>query len=431
MVERFLRFLRGYVEIFVCGGQPERFLNLIKSRQISLLNVCSLQPGKITAILSLKDFFRLRPIRNKTNVHIRVVKKCGMPFFFYRNRKRKAFFLGVVLSLLLMAGLSTRIWNIHIEGNQANTTQEILEFLKKSGVTHGMAKAKLNCGQIASLLRRQYPDIAWVSARIRGTRLILNIQEGLLTGEQKGEKQPCNLIAEKEGILVKMVTRKGVPLVHPGDRCEKGMLLVTGELPIFNDAKEVVRQEYVHADADIYIQSEIAYHRKFPLKYQTQLPTGKERTAFSIRLGRFYLEFSPGVSLGFSWKFRQSSPRKSETQLWKKTEAFFPLRITENFRLPITLGKAVFREYRPQTKIYTPEEARAQAVRMLQNYEETLLKKGIRISNNHVSVKITGNTCSSSGYLTVIEKIGQETPIFAKNQQKPTNISCKIRNSGL
>lgn len=227
-------------------------------------------------------------------------------FLFLQKQKKEGFFLGVVLSLILMAGLSARIWNIHIEGNRANTTQEILEFLEKSGITHGMAKTKINCGQIATLIRKQYPDIAWVSARIRGTRLILTVQEGLLAEELKKTKQPCNLTADKEGVIVKMVTRKGVPLVHPGDVCEKGTLLVSGELPIVNDAQEVVRQEYVHADADIYIQHEITYKQNFPLKYQTQLPTGREKTGFSLRTGGFYLEFFPVYRCVFRGKLRRS-----------------------------------------------------------------------------------------------------------------------------
>lgn len=60
---------------------------------------------------------------------------------------------------------------------------------------------------------------------------------------------------------------------------------------------------------------------------------------------------------------------------------------------------------------------------MLQLYEETLLKKGIRISGSHVSVKVTESDCIAGGFLTVIEEIGQETPIFMKNQQKSDDIS--------
>ena len=155
MIEKYLRFLRGYVQICVSGGQLERFLILCKSRRISLEKICSREGDRITAFLTLKDFFLLRPVRSKSKVHICVLKKRGLPFFFYRNKKRKAFFLGILAAFLLMLLLSGRIWNIHVEGNKRNSTPEILTFLEKEGITHGMSKQKIDCGEIASLVRRK------------------------------------------------------------------------------------------------------------------------------------------------------------------------------------------------------------------------------------------------------------------------------------
>ena len=63
-----------------------------------------------------------------------------------------------------------------------------------------------------------------------------------------------------------MVVRSGVPVKKPGDICKKGDLLVSGELHIMNDSQEIVRKEYVHADADIYISRKISYYQEFPMK---------------------------------------------------------------------------------------------------------------------------------------------------------------------
>ena len=136
------------------------------------------EDGRLLAVFSVKDFFRLRPIRSKTKVHICILKKYGLPFFFSRNKKRKAFFLGILICFCLVFFLSGRIWNIHIEGNEKNTTPEILRFLAQEGIVHGIAKNKVDCSQIAAMVRKNYPEITWVSARMEGTRLILTIQEG-------------------------------------------------------------------------------------------------------------------------------------------------------------------------------------------------------------------------------------------------------------
>lgn len=397
MIEKFLRFLRGYVQICVSGGQLERFLNLCKSRRISLEKICSREGDRITAFLTLKDFFLLRPVRSKSKVHICVLKKRGLPFFFYRNKKRKAFFLGILAAFLLMLLLSGRIWNIHVEGNKRNSTPEILTFLEKEGITHGMAKNKIDCGEIASLVRRNYQDIAWVSVRIQGTRLLLTVQEGILTEETEEGEAPCNLSADRSGTIVKMITRQGIPLVHPGDTCKEGDLLVSGELSIMNDSQEVVRYAYVKADADIWVQYTRSYHKKFPLKHQTEIPTGQKKYGVSLSLGRTYLEAYPALGKG-----------------WRREEEVIPLRITENFFLPIVLEKAVYREYTPKTSVYTKEEAEALAFRQLHLYEEKILAKGAEIIGNNVSVKVTDTDCISEGSLTIIEKSGRETPVTTK-----------------
>ena len=82
---------------FISGEQIERFLNLCKSRGISLEKIRCLQERQIMAQMSATDFFQLRTVRNKTGVHIQIKRKRGLlTLFFFRNKKRKAFFAGIL-----------------------------------------------------------------------------------------------------------------------------------------------------------------------------------------------------------------------------------------------------------------------------------------------------------------------------------------------
>src|SRR5699024_2138828 len=100
----------------------------------------------------------------------------GLPFFFYRNKKRKAFFIGIFLSFFILCLLSRYIWNIHVEGNLYNSTQSILNYLEEIGVHHGSLKKDLDCGEIAEQMREEFQNMTWVSAKISGSRLILEIK---------------------------------------------------------------------------------------------------------------------------------------------------------------------------------------------------------------------------------------------------------------
>ena len=398
-MNRILDLIYGYVEILVQGENPERFLNLCKNRKIYMEKIRYTDDDRLTAQIRAADFRRLGPIRRKTGVHIRIIQKRGMPFFFFRNRKRKAFFAGLLLAGVLIFVMTGRIWNIHIEGNVRNSTETILDFLKEQGVSHGMSKKKVDCSEIAASVRRKFSQVTWVSARIEGTRLLLEIREGISRKNIKEDTAACDLTADKAGVITEMVVRSGVPLKKPGDICKKGELLVSGELHIMNDSQEIARKEYVHADADIYISRKISYYQEFPMKYQAEESVGKVKKGVYFRFGCFYLGLY----------------RTAGQNQWCMMEEY-PLRITENLVLPVWIGKTKMREYRKTEKLYTEKEAVREAGRIFRLYEKKLLESGTKITENHVRTDITGQSCVTKGTLQIVQKVGKNRVILTENE---------------
>lgn len=88
-----------------------------------------------------------------------------------------------------------------------------------------------------------------------------------------------------------------------------------------------------------------------------------------------------------------------------------PLRITENFVLPVSAGKLKYEQYKTTSGRYTEEEAMAIAREKLNDYMENLMEKGVQISVNSVKIDTDYSACISSGTLTVIEKTGVEGPV--------------------
>ena len=398
-MNRILDLIYGYVEILVQGENPERFLNLCKNRKIYMEKIHYTDDDRLTAQIRAADFRRLGPIRRKTGVHIRIIQKRGMPFFFFRNRKRKAFFAGLLLAGVLIFVMTGRIWNIHIEGNVRNSTETILDFLKEQGVSHGMSKKKVDCSEIAASVRRKFSQVTWVSARIEGTRLLLEIREGISQKNIKEDMTACDLTADKAGVITEMVVRSGVPVKKPGDICKKGELLVSGELHIMNDSQEIVRKEYVHADADIYISRKISYYQEFPMKYQAEESVGKVKKGVYFRFGCFYLGLY----------------RTAGQNQWCMMEEY-PLRITENLVLPVWIGKTKMREYRKTEKLYTEKEAVREAGRIFRLYEKKLLESGTKITENYVRTDITGQSCVTKGTLQIVQKVGKNRVILTENE---------------
>ena len=432
-MEGFLRFIGGYVRLRIQGGEEERFLNLCRVRGIEIRKLRREEDGSLTFEIPVSSFFALKPIRAKTGVHVHILKKTGAPFALMRGRRRKAFFLGIAACAALLFLLSGRIWNIHIEGNVRNTTQSLLEYLEEEGVFHGMKKSEADCNGIAAGIREAYPDITWVSARIEGTRLILNVKEGIFgESENTEEEGPCSIAAEESGTVVKMITRSGSPLVKVGDACKKGDVLVLGRLELKNDSQEVFRYEYVHADADIYIKRSIPYYAEFPLEYIKETPTGKEQSGGFFRVGRWYLEWGIGRGNREEIEDQEKTGNQEGTGSWEETESratngnedesedtetnetvttVHPIRLTENFYLPISYGTIHTQPLEETTSTRTKQQAKALAFQNLQAYEEKLMEKGVQISANNVKIEVDHKICISKGSLEIIEKTGKEVPV--------------------
>ena len=396
---------KGYVRIKAYTQSPERFLNLCAYHKIKVWNLVN-KNDIYEMNLSIQDFFRLKSICKKTGTIIQITGKYGLPFFFYRNKKRKAFFIGIFLSFFILFFLSGYIWNIHVEGNVHNSTQSILGYLERIDVHHGASKKKLDCALIAEKLRGEFPNITWVSAKITGSRLLLEIKENdNIYKEKIPEKGAYDLIADKTGKIVSMVTRKGTPLKKTGELCKKGEILVSGRLDILNDSKEIEKYEYTDADADIYVEYPLEYYQQFSMTYQKPIYTGKQKKGYLLQVGDYYFDFK----------------RKPPWETFDTTTNLKQLYLTENFKLPIFYGSSTDYEYQTGEFVYTEKEAREKVESHLSILLKSLEEKGVQISENHVKINIQKNVCTASGTLLAVEKAGKKAPTDILPQQTERN----------
>lgn len=391
MLISFFRYLQGYVRIRLGGYSPERFLNLCKAHHIVIWD---LQNNGLyyEMNLSIRDFRKLKPLRKKAGAHIRVIERHGLPFFLHRYRTRKMFPIGILLCVLLLYVMSLFIWNIHIEGNYSRTTDVILDYLASEEVVHGMKKSKVDCKEIQSMIRIAFPDIIWVSAEIKGTRLLIRVKENMDSieaGEEGEEEEPRDIVASRDGIITSILVRSGVPQIQVGDEVEKGSTLVLGRIDLVNDSGEVYSCRYTAADADIYARTTYTYQDEFVLSHEEQHTTGRKQYGVYAVLG------NKTISLG--WKPPYKTYRTIRTE--------YQLKLTENFYLPLTFGLITQEEYEIYTQNYTEKEAQMLAEQHFNEFLEILIQKGVQIVENNVKIEVGSNTCRMYGNLIAIEEI--------------------------
>lgn len=394
MLTNLLKFLKGYVVIRLSGYSPERFLNLCSHHRIILWGLRSVG-ADYEMCISVSGFKKLRPLVHKTRTKAVILERHGLPFILYRYQNRKLFAGGALLGAVLLYVLSMFIWNIHVEGNYSLSDEVILNYLESIQIVHGMAKRDIHGEEIEADLREHFPEITWTSAEVKGTRLIIHIQENEDAAPARiPDEEPADLRASDTGTIVSMIVRRGTPRVSEGMEVQKGDLLVAGLVEIFDDAGETANSYYVHADADVRIQRTEHYRAEFDMNYSKKVYTGRTRTSFSLTFGRkrFDLKF---------WHrdtYEQSDLIASE----------LPLKITENFYLPVTLGKYTEQEYVSTEVVYEREEAVARAKEEWALFFEKLRIKGLQIIENNVKIDISGDVCTAEGDYIVEESAVQE-----------------------
>lgn len=406
MLLKIIRYAKGYIRIRITGYSTERFLNACSHRGIILWG---LEPkGRAYEMnISIPGFRKLKPIIRKTGTKVSIVERFGLPFFLHKYRKRKMFFAGALLFAALIFLMSRYIWNIDIKGNLTYTDETLLKFLKTREVENGMRVSEVDCARIVKDIRKEYDDIIWVSASIQGTRLIIQVKENEDTipamdeaAENPDQEKPTDIVADRDCVITRIVPRNGIPMVSEGAEVKTGDVLVSGQVPVMDDAGTVVAYQYHESDADIQGRTVIEYQDEMDLGYEekeyyydkkTHLPL--EKNEYFLKLGRYTLEFGN---------------IRNQYRAWEMYGYEKQLCIAENFYLPISYGKKTARPYESGEIKYSKKELQQRMSRKFQQYCKDLEKKGVEIIENDVKIYTGSQKAEAKGRLTVQMPIGRQ-----------------------
>ncbi|MCL2253544.1 MAG: sporulation protein YqfD [Lachnospiraceae bacterium] len=395
---KLFQYIQGYLIVKVWGFSPERFMNLASHHRLFLWNIENCGDYYMMCI-SLRDFYKLRPITRKTGTRVAIKKRCGLPFWVPRVKRRKFFVIGLILSLVFWVWMSAFIWAIELRGNFHITDDVLMRFLSEQDINVGMVRKSVDIEKLEKSLRNEYNIITWTSARIEGTRLIIQIKENELKEPQiSGEQVTGNgydLIANKDGVIVSIITRNGVPQVSEGSEVLEGDVLVQGGVPIFNDDQTVRDYQFCEADADIFIQTSFSQTEILPIAYEI-----KEYNDNEVKIP--YLEL-----FGKRFRFRWGEHGYIEFDIIDENKQ---VRLLENYYLPIYFGSEMVREYEIIPQKYSGEEAKAIFLAETKKIIENLSEKGVQIVEKSVTMRKDSVNWYLDVDLVVIEQTGKKVP---------------------
>ncbi len=392
LIQKLICFLRGYLVIQADSCFPERFINICIRRNILLWDIKKLGDMRMRANISIRGFRLLREIAYKTRTHIEIVDKRGLPFFLHRYRKRKIAAIGLAAFLLLMWYFSTHIMGITVIGNERMSVSEIEECLDRFGVRLGVRLKPLDTDLLQNQMMTELPEIAWVGASLKGSRLYIEVKERLEPVEGIDQNTPCNIVAEHDGVICGLEVREGQTLVKLNDAVTAGDLLVSG---VVDSASQGMR--YVHSFGDVYAVTWYKKEKEYPLQYEEKIETGNVKKRYRAQMLKLKVNF-----------YFNGRPPYSD---YEKTES------TQEYSLPIDIFPSLFwscdtyTERQAVQKSRTEQETVDFGVQDLKAQLDAELPPDAEVKNVNVTHTLSGQSVKVTVEYECRENISKQSTI--------------------
>lgn len=380
-------YCTGFVNISVEGFFTERFINSCFSNAIFLWDLKRENSTYLKVKISVKDFKKIKKIARTTKCKVKIENKKGLPILMHKYRKRKIFLIAILVIAIFIFALSRFIWNIEIIGGNNIKEDEIRSLLSENGIEIGKRKGDFNLEKAINKIRMAREDISWIGIDIKGTNLIVKINEADKSPEIIDVNQVCNIIADKEGEISKLIVKQGTARVTVGDKVKIGDLLVEGVM----EGKYTGNRE-VAAMADIEVKKRAEKEEKQKLVQDIEVKTGNEEKKIEIKFHKFKINFNKRVS----------NFEKYDTIITAKKLKFF-----SNYYLPIEVSKITNLETKQEHKKYTVSEL-TDKIKLeleqklceelgLENLDEKHENFEVEVQGEEVYVKLIYDMCEKIG----------------------------------
>ena len=268
MVSRVLRWFPGWVRVEAEGGYPERLLNAVTAAHIAVWGVR--RHGESLRFSCLAgDYRALRPLARKACVRMRLRHKHGLPFWRHRYRHRRGLLIGLALYIAVLAWLSPRIWVIEVAGNTATPTAAILAAARERGVYIGARMDRIDVKGLQIGGTKDMPTVSFITVNPSHNVARIEVTEREESPPSLDLTQPSDMVALRDGRILRMEVYSGQKLVMEGEAVTAGTRLVSGRVE--TELGEKLYRSY----GAVWAETRRRITVSVPLTYTYTEPTGE------------------------------------------------------------------------------------------------------------------------------------------------------------
>ncbi len=324
-------YILGTLKLEICGEFSERFFNILAAEKIKFWGL-EKNNDNFYIYCYKKDILKIKKLRRKAFVSVKIIKKSGFPVIYKKYRNRYGILVGAILFFALLIVFSKFIWIINVNGNDLVHKNEVINSLNALSVKEGSRISDINTDYLKQKLILTCDNISWASLNIEGCVLNVNVSE--FENSLIEDNPPCNLVADKDGIIVKMNIHSGNYAVRVGQTVSKGQLLVSG----INTEKGI--NSFIYSSGEVYasVPETITHKIEKTQKYKSY--SDKFCNRYAVKLLNVTLPLYLGGLYG---------DYTTENEVWD-LNAF-------SGRVPVSIYKSTARFYKTKEKQLSKSEA--------------------------------------------------------------------------
>lgn len=308
--------------------------------------------------------------------------------FNYKQILKTNFFILLFLTLFIL--ITYCLSNIIVSVQVIHTKPEIRELvfneLKKNNLKKFTIKKDFNdISIIKDKILSANPDtIEWLEIERVGMKYIVKVEERIIN-KKESNKNKCNIIAKKEGVVKKIVAKKGEILVEENQYVKKDDILISNEIKFNEEVKN-----NVCAEGSVYANTWYSMNIKINKEYIKYDETGKDR---------FNLKFKTPRNEYVVFKDRLNDYKREEHKV-----------------LSIASYELIFiedKEVTKTTKEYTDEEIETIINQEIEDKLHNLLDNDYEVISKNILKKSENNSIMDIDvFIVVLENIATKVEIM-------------------
>lgn len=220
--------ISGKIRVKITSKKPEQLINLAWKKNIELLNIKRDDLYTFTAGIKSEFLQELEELCNETKSSIIVVSVSKGLRFFSNFKTHLTLLSGIGICIGLIVFLSCFIWKIDIKGDKHVSPYEIRQTMRELGIKRGILKFNIDTDKLEEEIILKNKNILWSKVRIQGSTLQVEVVELFKPPVIEIDNSLGDIVASKDGEIVRVYSESGTPVVESGNIVKKGDILIAG-----------------------------------------------------------------------------------------------------------------------------------------------------------------------------------------------------------